>query len=94
MTNSDRAVAARRALATFTIQVYGNRTPEDLGAPTVDDGVDGERVEPDTDAETMVADLICDLGHYCRAVGLDYQEQLDRAAMHYHEEEPLGWDEE
>lgn len=81
-------------MAAFTVATYGGRTPEVLGAPTVAEAIAGAKVEPDTDADTMVADLICDLGHYCRAIGLDYVEQLDRAQMHYEVERRLGWDDE
>jgi hypothetical protein len=94
MTNTDRAKAAREAIAAFTELTYNRRTPEELGAPDVDAGLDGERVTVETDAVTMVGDLICDLGHYCRAVGIDYDAELERAALHYSEERELGWDEE
>ena len=94
MTNTDRARAARTALAGYTLAVYGNRLPEQLGAPTLTEGLDGASANPDTDIQTAVADLICDLGHYCRAIGLDYGDQLTDAQRHYDEECGLGWDEE
>lgn len=94
MTNTERALAARAALATYTCRVYGNRLPEILGAPTVEGGLDGQTAKPDTDIQTAVGDLICDLGHYCRAVGLDYPTQLVEAQRHYSAECGLGWDEE
>ena len=94
MTNTRRARAARAALASYTRITYGGRSPETLGAPVIDKGLDGVVAEEDMDIQTAVADLICDLGHYCRAVGLDYGKQLSDAQRHYSEECGLGWEEE
>jgi hypothetical protein len=98
-TNTDRASWAREAVATFTDITYGGRTPEELGAPTVDEGLGtghagSVRTHQETDAYTMISDLICDLGHYCRAIGLDWDDQVERAQRHLREEITLGWDEE
>lgn len=98
-TNTDRANWAREAVATFTALTYGGRTPEELGAPTVAEGLGtghggSVRTPQDTDAYTIVSDLITDLGHYCRAVGLDFDDQVERAYRHLREEITLGWDEE
>ncbi len=95
MTNRERAKAARLALAAFTMDVFGRRTPEELGAPSVDEGIGGATVTEETDAETMVYDLIAGLHHYCDAVGLDWDGQIARAEYHYDEEKFVGsWDED
>ncbi len=94
MTNIERANAARNAVEALTLTTYAGRTPEALGAPTVEEGIAGARVQVDSDAETMIGDLLCDLRHYCRAIGLDWDAQIDKADWHYAEESQLDWDEE
>jgi hypothetical protein len=39
-----------------------------------------------TDWEDAVADLLCDLMHFCDREGLAFHKELDRARMHYEAE--------
>lgn len=94
MNNRERAEAARAALAAYTAETYGGRSPEALGAPTVDEAIEGQRPDQDTDIQTAVYDLIGDLHHYCTAIGFDWDEQVDMADHHYQTESRLAWDEE
>ncbi len=68
VTNADRAVWARRALATLQ---------QDTGL-TDADGLD-----------TALTDLLCDLMHFCDQAGLEFEQNLIRAQMHYSAEAPV-----
>lgn len=96
-TNRVRAKWARDALGSFTLRVYNGRTPEELGAPHVDAGITAagrDTIPEDCDARTMLGDLLSDLHHYCRAVGLSWESAIADANFHYRQERALGWDEE
>jgi hypothetical protein len=43
-----------------------------------------------TDWEDTVADLLCDLMHFCDRESFDFQKELDRARMHYEAETTEG----
>lgn len=78
MTNEQRASAAIAALAASMV-AKGDLRPG---------GVPFEGMHADDRAD-MVADLICDLGHACALLGVDYAKALDRAASNYaHESAP------
>jgi hypothetical protein len=99
MTNRERAQRVRDALATWTVRGYAGRTPEECGLPSVDEGIAGGKYSPkvegmDDDGFIVVQDFLCDLMHYCDAVGLDFDGQLNRAEYHYSEEVTEPWDEE
>lgn len=43
-----------------------------------------------TDPEDALADLLCDLAHWCDREGISFDEELNRAMGHYPEEAPNG----
>lgn len=94
MTNRERANLGREAMAAYTKVAYPIRTPEECGAPTVEAGIGGARVAEDTDAQTILLDLLGDLMWYAKAVGLDFDADLNRAEAHFSVEESSGWDED
>lgn len=80
MTNELRAAAAIAALAASMV-AKGDLKPG---------GVPFENMHADDRAD-MVADLICDLGHACALLGVNYAEALDRAASNYAHESAPGY---
>jgi hypothetical protein len=74
-TNGDKARWARDALAAYTQQTYGGRSPEEL-APE--------------DVECAIYDLIADLRHYTDRLPFLFDwERIERMAAWHHTEEVL-----
>lgn len=71
--NEERADAAGDALQTFTEAWYDGRTPSQLPAESLYSEFRSERA-------TAVADLICNLGHWCDRNGVDFVDALEHGA--------------
>lgn len=81
MTNRERALAAEAALDTFTHQTYGGRDAAELND---EDNARWRR-------QTALSDLLCDLMHYARQQGFDFDAELRLAARHFDHESRYGW---
>lgn len=79
MTNRERALVAENALDTFTHQTYGGRDAAELN---------------DEDRQTALSDLLCDLMHYARQQGFEFDIELSIARRHHAVESRYGWDED